>query len=604
MKIVLYFFLYFIILSPVWAQDFNRCSSNDYEKHLEQLHPQLKKLKDAYNQFLLEESIKKLSTTRVSSGSEAIYRIPVVVHIIHSNSNGTIGGKKNANIPDEQIFSQIEVLNQDYRRIPGTPGFNDDPIGADTKIEFCLASTDPNGNATNGINRIYSSKTVYNIFEVQKLSNLSYWPSNKYLNIWVTNLPEGTLGFAQFPETSKLQGLEGPYTETTDGVVIDYEFFGTTGFLVKNFNQGRTTTHEVGHWLGLRHIWGDSFCGTDYVSDTPTDAGPNDGGTCTDSSDCNKDNKYTIDMTNNYMDYSYDNCMNLFTEGQKVRMRTVIETSPRRRDLLNSAGCCENQDLIALPYTENFEFGTSKWSIYAPDIYTFQVANPGSQNSNFGVQALANGGIFTGDTSNSSFYTTLTSPSLNFKSEKNPILNFDLAYAANNTEGLTDSLVISYKANCDRWIPLKTFYGEDLITTQSTISNFVPIETDWKRISIPLDILSFRNVINLRFEAYSKNINNIYIDNIEVFQTAPTLSLTAYPNTAQGFVNMKFLFAGYKDITYTIYSVVGIPLYTETIPNKTSFIQTLDISGLPNGVYIIKATDGSESETQRIVVKN
>lgn len=603
MKKALYFLLFLIQLSPVWAQDMERCSSTEYEKHLEHIHPKLKNLRAAYNQALGEEIARKSSSTRVNSGSETIYRIPVVVHIIHSNSSGTLGGKKNANIPDEQIYSQIEVLNQDYRKIEGTPGYNDDPVGADTKIEFCLASTDPNGNATNGINRVYNSKTVWNIYEVQKLSNLSYWPSNKYLNIWVTNLPDGTLGFAQFPESSELNGLDGLFTETTDGVVIDYEFFGTTGFLVKNFNQGRTTTHEVGHWLGLRHIWGDSFCGTDYVHDTPTDAGPNNDATCADSSDCNKDGKYTIDMTNNYMDYSYDNCMNMFTEGQKVRMRTVMETSPRRRDLLNSAGCCESQELIALPYTEDFEYGISKWAINALGKYTFQIAPPGSKNSSLGLQAIANG-FFNGDTSSNNYYTFLTSPSFSFKSEKNPVLNFDLAYTGVHNNNTTDSLVISYQANCDRWFTLKTFYEEDIITSQANTSNFIPVESDWQRISVPLDILSYKSVVNLRFEAYSKNINTIYIDNIEVFQTAPTLNLTAYPNTAQGFVNMKFLFSGAKDITYTMYSVIGLPVFEETISNKTSFIHKVDISGLANGIYIIKASDGSESAIQRIVVKN
>jgi hypothetical protein len=603
MKNILYFLLFTICLNPVWAQDFERCSSNEYEMYLEKNYPNLKKLKEEYSRYLGEEATRKLKTSRISNEEEEVYKIPVVVHIIHSNISGIIGGKKNVNIPDEQVYSQIDVLNQDFRRKPSSPGFNNDPVGADTKIEFCLASRDPNGNATNGINRIYHSKTTWNIFETQKLSELSYWPSNKYLNIWVTNLPDGTLGYAQFPESPALIGLDGPYTETTDGVVIDYEFFGTTGFLINNFNMGRTTTHEVGHWLGLRHIWGDRFCGTDYVDDTPVQEGPNNSGTCTDSSDCNKDNIYTPNMSNNYMDYSYDRCMNLFTEGQKARMRTVMKTSPRRKDLLNSAGCCDSQELVKLPYTEDFELGNSNWEIYAPSPYTFQITSPGAGNSNMSIQAWPHG-VFSGDTSSNKLYTYLTSPSLDFKTEKNPVLNFDLAYATNTVNESTDSLVISYRINCDRWITLKTLSGQEIITSQSNSTSFVPIPSDWKHFTVPLDILSYKSVVNIRFEAYSKNINTIYIDNIEVFQTAPTLSLTAYPNTAHGFVNMKFLFSGAKDISYTIYSVIGVPLYKESIPNKTSFIHTLNISGFPDGIYIIKATDGKETDIQRIVVKN
>lgn len=278
---------------------------------------------------------------RVSTESDLV-RIPVVVHIIHDQSPTLIGGLNNPNISEVQVKSQIQVLNEDFRRILGTNGHNTDPLGADTGIEFYLAEFDPQGKPTNGILRTqYSAQSSFDPFEDdQLLSSLSYWPSDQYLNIWVCRLTSGYLGVAQFPSVQGVLGLDASNDdfERTDGAIIDFRYFGRgTGAITSRiYNLGRTTTHEIGHWLGLIHTWGDTDCGTDYCDDTPQAFGPNRTTVCTPLfSSCS--GVSTRNMIENFLDYSPDSCMNIFTSCQAERMRTILELSPRRAKLVENA---------------------------------------------------------------------------------------------------------------------------------------------------------------------------------------------------------------------------------------------------------------------------
>ncbi len=304
-----------------------------------------------------------------------IIRIPVVVHVIHNQINGQIAG---SNISDEQIYSQIKVLNEDYRKKVGTLGFNSNPVGADTEIEFFLANIDPLGNPTSGIKRVYSSKTSFNIVNDNDrliMSNLSYWDSDKYLNIWVAPLSSGYIGYGEFPYAESVEGLDIDSDERTDGVFIDYTTFGkkigTNQSGIYSF--GRTVTHEVGHWMGLYHTWGDERCGTDYVADTPVTASANSSAFCRDVfSTCS--GIRTRNMIENYMDYSPDSCMNIFTEGQKQRMRAALDLSKRRKRVLNYA---KFQLPPSTSLQVNFEnplpISSAQFQILLPDFQDFNV---------------------------------------------------------------------------------------------------------------------------------------------------------------------------------------------------------------------------------------
>ncbi len=267
------------------------------------------------------EAQRHLSQQRTSN----VITIPVVVHIVYRTSA--------ENLSDAQVQSQIAVLNEDFRRLnanaANTPSLFQS-VAADAEIQFCLATRDPLGNSTNGITRTQTTKTSFSVYtddvKYSSQGGKDAWPTDQYLNIWVCNLGSNILGYAQFPNG-------GP--SATDGVVIDYRYFGRGGSAQAPFNGGRTATHEVGHWLNLRHIWGDAQCGDDYVNDTPVQQGPNYGCPTFPKPSCSN----TSDMFMNYMDYTDDACMNLFTQGQKTRMRAVLAPNGFRAGLLTSQGC-------------------------------------------------------------------------------------------------------------------------------------------------------------------------------------------------------------------------------------------------------------------------
>ncbi|MCY7351426.1 MAG: T9SS type A sorting domain-containing protein [Cytophagaceae bacterium] len=313
------------------------------------------RLEALVQQKLAQQPIISLERARAEA---TLLRIPVVVHVVHNNAAGVIGGPDKGNISEQQILSQIQVLNEDYRRLPGTNGFNTNPVGADMEIEFFLATLDPAGNPTNGITRHYSPRTDFDVFDDdQTLADIVSWPSDRYLNIWVVTFSSsGYLGIAQYPAAEGIAGLDTTDADrvSTDGVIIDHRSFGSnTGTTVSgSYKDGRTATHEIGHWLGLIHTWGDSFCGDDFCADIPVTERPNRTRNCTEMfSNCN--GTRTRNMIENYLDYSPDLCMNTFTEDQKRRVRAVLTASPRRRRLVSSTNVLAETEQLQIKIFPN-----------------------------------------------------------------------------------------------------------------------------------------------------------------------------------------------------------------------------------------------------------
>ena len=286
--------------------------------------------------FYMEHVLGRNRSLHPSQRNNEIYTIPVVVHVIH---NGEAYGT-GTNITDQQIFSAIEALNEDFRRMAGTNGFGN---GVDVGIEFCLAARNPSGQPTNGIVRVNGSSVAnYSTMGIEASSGtgaveesvkaLSTWPRASYMNIWVVNEIEnndglsGIQGYAYFPVNSPI-----------DGIVLLYNAFGTVGNLKSYTNMNRTLTHEVGHYLGLYHTFnsttsctGETNCATqgDRVCDTPPTI---QAGSCS-SPACSG-----TQQVENYMDYTSQTCQDMYTDGQKLRMRTTLET--QRTSILTSMGC-------------------------------------------------------------------------------------------------------------------------------------------------------------------------------------------------------------------------------------------------------------------------
>src|SRR5687767_10114421 len=236
-----------------------------------------------------------------SSSSRTIVTVPVVFHVLYNTAE--------QNISTAQIQSQVDVLNEDFTAANAdaayVPSAFQSLIG-NANIHFVLAARDPSGSATTGITRTFTSVTSFSTntpIYFTSMGGHDAWPASQYLNIWVCN-KSGGAGYSSYPWSG---------SPTTDGVIIKYNYVGRVAPFINNWNyqKGRTVTHEVGHWLGLIHTWGDASCGSDLVGDTPQQTSANSScPTFPHVSSCSPNSNG--DMYMNYMDYTNDNCRNMF----------------------------------------------------------------------------------------------------------------------------------------------------------------------------------------------------------------------------------------------------------------------------------------------------
>lgn len=330
----------------VWAQAPHRCGTDFYQAQVEAADPTLKAGREALEAALLQWYERNAPALRTENACpESDYVFPVVVHIIHS------GNGASDSLPLSQVLLQMEQLFNDFRKRPYTKGYSS---GVDTRIEFSLATKDPNGNAHSGVT--YTHFTVAGLSESKvcltsdgsapptsstspfTLKNNVGWPRNKYLNIWVvgkicqncSNCPGmgNILGFATFPDNN---------SDVNEGVVVAAWVFGNTG-------GGQTSTHEIGHYLNLYHTFQGGCAGMvntncasggDRVCDTPPTANSsgNFGGarrqnTCTETTTATGGDR--PDQVRNYMDYLDDLSLDIFTEGQRARMTAALNNATDR----------------------------------------------------------------------------------------------------------------------------------------------------------------------------------------------------------------------------------------------------------------------------------
>ncbi len=327
--------------------------------------------------------------------TQASYVIPVVIHLIHGGQAvGTF-----PNISQVQVNSQITVLNQDYSgtglNVGNVPSAFSTLI-SNTNVQFCMATKNPQGSTMTepGIDRIsyvtkswsnptsFTTTTNFRTFMDGTVKPNTIWDPTKYMNIWICDRSSqtGLLGYATFPAGSTLTGLSGTGTATTDGFWCWTKSFGNTGTLDPTYNKGRTATHEIGHWLGLRHIWGDGTCATDYCTDTPPAQSSNFGcpthphktGTCSGNT--------TGEMTMNFMDYTDDPCMYMFSPDQRTRIQTAMANGTHRK-LLGTHGLCATTGI-----TDNtLENGISIFPVPAHNTITIKLELNSTQDLMFTV---------------------------------------------------------------------------------------------------------------------------------------------------------------------------------------------------------------------------
>jgi hypothetical protein len=440
--------------------------------------------------------------------------IPIVVHIIHKKGEPYGVG---SNITNEQIYSQIEVLNEDFKRmnadtIDTQPEFV--PVASKLNVEFILARQDENGQPTTGIVRKEGDKTTYDITvsDRELLSSYSHWNPDVYLNIWVTDLVGQNIGLAQFPNYGESQAPDGlpglddkPNKDNVaiDGMVIDYQVFGSEekvpGLDLKNqYNLGRTATHEIGHFFGLLHAWGDGGCSVDdFVTDTPNSE--NDySGLClpADHVSCG-----TNDMFENYMNYTDDACMNIFSIGQVDRMNVIIMNAPRRSTLLNSIGT---------EYPEGLSFDLAINSILAPGKAlcegrispSIEVKNNGGTAvAEFGIALTLNGVtynyFYSGDSIRTGEIAELVFETYTVEEGTHELV-FELTDIPEDVEPVNNTAAHIFAVDSQEdFIPLRQQFNAEVLDDVNWISINEDNAIGWELVAVPYESSSKSAYINL-----------------------------------------------------------------------------------------------------------
>lgn len=312
------FVLFILVLASLQMHAQNKCYSTEYMDQEMKNNSSLKNSLKAIEAFTMH-SVENLFSNQRTSAAPQIIRIPVVFHVLYNTVE--------ENISTEKIIQQLNALNRDFRRKNSdtlkTPlAFV--PLAADMEIEFYFAKSDPLGRSTSGIERKYTPVKIWSSDDKMKFKSTSganSWDAKSYLNIWICKL-QGEMGYSSLPGTEL----------TKDGIVLSYHSVSSSANIQSTV--GRTLVHEAGHWLNLRHIWGDTFCGDDFVNDTPKQSTYTVGCQTEIRRTCG--NTEAGDMYMNYMDFTDDGCMNLFTKDQKKRARSLFEIGGYRQSILVS----------------------------------------------------------------------------------------------------------------------------------------------------------------------------------------------------------------------------------------------------------------------------
>lgn len=602
MKNRLLYFLFIFCMVLTQQAMAQKCVTTQVDSINNSRHPEWKASRKRFEQKLQEHIHAQKFKQQRTTGAAAIYTIPVVVHVIHNTSSGAIGGK---NIPTQQILDQIAVLNEDYRRTnadtTNTPSIYK-PVAADVQIEFCLAVRDPDGEPTNGILRVYNAQPSFDAYDPADevfMKGLSYWPSDEYLNIWVCDLEAGVLGYAQFP--SDISDNQGP--AATDGVVIDYSTFGRNISTSNKYNLGRTTTHEVGHWLDLIHIWGDeSDCsGDDFCADVPPCSNDFYAGkpSCNAPIQCGNTR-----MIQNYMDYSDDACMNMFSSDQKARMQSAMAVSPRRIAIQNSLGCCNTC------YVPHAHFSASLTELKISETTTFTDQSTGNINTyNWDFGADASPATATGIGPHAVTYATAGLKNITltvtgtYGSDvliKNNYILVKVSppeadFYASKTSGVLENETITF-----------TDYSTGLIDSYSWDfgADAVPATATGKGPhTVSYNTTGFKTVsLTASNTSPAGSSNKTKTNYVSVVSTEPS-ELHVYPNPSKDAVALAMSFQDPTKVQVLIFDRLGKKIFDHENAETAVYNEIIDVRQWADGLYIIKVITGdSNVSTWRMMV--
>jgi len=333
------------------------CGATEYQEMEEQAEPSIKitraQLQEQVNSYIA--NLKNYPTP------QEVITIPVVFHVVYNTAA--------ENVSDACIAQTLIALNKDMRKLNSdfatkTPSVFQ-AAAADVEIQFCMASKDPSGAATTGITRTPTTVTAFGLDNRVKYNSQGgkdIWDRNKYLNLWVCDMGTAYIGYGQLPGGAA----------ATDGVICHYKYLVSAGGCgVAPYDKGRTTVHEIGHWFGLLHIWGNGGCSSDNIADTPTQQNPSSGCPTFPRASCS--NGANGDMFMNYMDYTNDPCMVMFTTGQKNVIKACLNgfRAPLKTSAASVCSSVGVGDIISSEHVSvypNPSTGTFSMNITIPNI--------------------------------------------------------------------------------------------------------------------------------------------------------------------------------------------------------------------------------------------
>ncbi len=611
MKTIFFIILFFVPILN-WAQ-YKPCITPEMNKWAEQQNP------DAINAKM---ELEKFTTQYINMNykEDNLIIIPVVFHVVHNYGS--------ENISRAQVLDAIRILNEDYRKLNADtvdiiPAFKS--IAADSRIEFRLAKIDPDGNCTDGIDRVVSSLTN-SADEGTKMIAPS-WDRTKYLNIWtVASIASGAAGYSYYPAS-----VSGQWGAAVDGVLILASYIGSIG--TGDYVTSRALTHEIGHYLNLMHTWGNSNSpglpencdDDDQVSDTPNTVGHT---SCQlDAATCGS----LVDNVQNYMEYAY--CDRMFTLGQKDRMRATLNSAVSgRNNLWTTANliatgvdasvtpeiCMPVADFVynkkfactslSVQYTDmtwqTDSISTYQWSFLGGSPSTSSMANP--------IISYTNAGIF-------STSLTVTNPSGSSTITKNNIIqvqNTDSAYYLPWFEGFENQIFPNNPDSNYIWVTMGNA-NNNWQRTQATsfsglacmkISNNLNLENQVAEIYSPNIFISGQDAANIiKFKVAYAQIDSNYKDQLQVF-VSYNCGQSWYPRINKSGVSLQtvggtyinnfiptdtnqwrtenisigsFLSKPFIRLKFVATSHLGNPIYIDNIQlNQSTSIQTNDFEQL------------------------
>ena len=539
------------------------CGTMEHMEYMKQQNPNLEAEMQQYN-AQLDQWVAANANARTP---DAPIVIPIVFHILYNTTA--------ENLSDADIQSQLVAMNADFMGLNAdtsqTPAVFKSVFGS-PKIQFCMAQRTPDGKPTNGIVRKSTTKTSFGTDDAAKFTSKGgddAWDTKRYYNIWICDLGATLLGYGEFPT--------GTATNTF-GYVGHYKYTGTINS-TKPYHLGRTTTHEIGHCFNLRHIWGDANCGNDQVADTPTQQTSNGG--CPSFPHVTCSNGPNGDMFMNYMDYSDDACMNMFTKGQTTRMLAVVNSAPY--NALKTSDGCQPLTSITVAIASNDADNT----ICKGTSVTFTATPTGATSPTYQWKVAGQ---------NAGTGVTFTTSTLTDQQ----VVTCDMTSGASTVT----SNSITMTVNPLPPVPTITQNGA-VLTSSATTGN------EWYYNGNPIAGATAQTYTTTKNGQYTvkvtvkgcTSVSNIFVVNTGIGSLTNSNALSVYPNPSDGIITVSFSINTKSTHKVEVKNMLGQVVFKDELTDYNgTYIKSINLQEYGKGTYTITLMNENNVIAKKIIV--